>query len=132
MKTTEIQREIFLLQDKKYRDFQAKLIPTVDPETIIGTRTPALRSYAKELIKKGEEAEFLKELTHRYFDENQLHAFILSAITDYDRCMAEVARFLPFINKNTVALLSTLVRYHNTQLSDDIPVFWRLLLAEIL
>ena len=98
MKTTEIQQEIFLLQDKKYRDFQAKLIPTVDPETVIGIRTPALRSYAKELIKKGEEAEFLKELPHRYFDENQLHAFILSAIKDYDRCMAEVERFLPFID----------------------------------
>ena len=93
-----IQQTLFQMQDKGYRDFQCKLIPTVDPERIIGTRTPQLRAYAKELVKAGETDTFLDALPHEYFDENQLHAFILSEIKDYDRCIHEVERFLPYID----------------------------------
>ena len=94
----KIQQELFALQYKVYRDFQSKLIPNVNPETVIGVRTPELRAFAKALVKKGEEVEFLGALPHQYFDENQLHAFILSEIKDYDRCMQETERFLPFID----------------------------------
>ena len=94
----KIQQELFALQDKAYRDFQSKLIPNVNPETVIGVRTPELRAFAKALVKEGEEVEFLGALPHQYFDENQLHAFILSEIKDYDRCMQETERFLPFID----------------------------------
>lgn len=94
----KIQQELFALQDTAYRDFQSKLIPNVNPETVIGVRTPELRAFAKALVKKGEEVEFLGALPHQYFDENQLHAFILSEIKDYDRCMQETERFLPFID----------------------------------
>lgn len=94
----KIQQKLFALQDTAYRDFQSKLIPNVNPETVIGVRTPELRAFAKALVKKGEEVEFLGALPHQYFDENQLHAFILSEIKDYDRCMQETERFLPFID----------------------------------
>ena len=94
----EIRKELFALQDTKYRDFQVKLIPTVDPETVIGVRTPELRKYAKQLIKSEDIEEFLTHLPHQYFDENQLHAFILSEMKDYSECVDKVDRFLPFVD----------------------------------
>lgn len=98
MLTDEIRAELFRLQDESYRDFQAKLIPTRDPETMIGVRTPALRAYAKELAKRPDITEFLNTLPHRYFDENQLHAFILCTVKDFERCVSEVDRFLPCVD----------------------------------
>ena len=94
----EIRAELFRLKDEKYRDFQAKLIPTVKPETMIGVRTPALRSYAKQLLKREEVSLFLENLPHGYFDENQLHAFLLSEMKDYGQCIERVNRFLPHID----------------------------------
>ena len=93
-----IQKELFALQDTKYRDFQTRLIPTVDPDTVIGVRTPELRKYAKQLIKSEDIEEFLTHLPHQYFDENQLHAFILSEMKDYSECVDKVDRFLPFVD----------------------------------
>lgn len=98
MITEEIREELFRLQDIKYRDFQGKLIPTVAPDTVIGVRTPELRKYAKELLKREDIADFLNDLPHKYFDENQLHAFIISGMKDYDACVNEVQRFLPFVD----------------------------------
>ena len=94
----EIRKELFALQDEKYRAFQVKLFPTLNPESIIGVRTPDLRSYAKKLLKQEEIAEFLSDLPHRYFDENQLHAFIISEMKDYERCIGEVKSFLPYVD----------------------------------
>ena len=96
-----IREELFSLQDKKYREFQAKLIPTVDPETVIGVRTPQMRKLAKRLYKETDPEEleaFMKELPHKYFDENQLHAFLISEEKDYDRCVAQINDFLPYID----------------------------------
>ena len=98
MITDEIKDELFKMQDKKYRDFQSKLIPTVDPGRIIGVRTPDLRKYAKQLLRREEIPEFLRALPHLYFDENQLHAFIISEMNDFDRCIKEVCLFLPFVD----------------------------------
>lgn len=83
MTPAQITAELFRLQDKTYRDFQAKLIPTIHPETIIGVRTPTLLSLAKQLVKEIETADFLAALPHQYFDENQLHAFIISETKDF-------------------------------------------------
>ena len=106
MNTDSITAELFALQDLKYRDFQSKLIPSVDPGRIIGVRTPALRSYAGDLCaaaKKDPEEmlrldEFLSDLPHKYFDEDQLHAFIISLTKDFDVCVAQTEAFLPFID----------------------------------
>ena len=70
MRPEEIQKELFRQQDVQYRDFQAKLIPNIPPEAMIGVRTPALRSLAKQLARQEETREFLCLLPHRYFDEN--------------------------------------------------------------
>ena len=98
MLTEEIRAELYRLQDEKYRDFQAKLIPGMEPETMIGVRTPALRAYAKELTKRTDVTEFLDALPHFYFDENQLHAFILSGMKDFEECVRAVGRFLPYVD----------------------------------
>jgi len=76
----KITEKLFAMQDTKYRDFQLKLIPGADPDTFIGTRTPQLRSLAKEMLRSGDADAFLEELPHRYFDENQLHGFIISRL----------------------------------------------------
>ena len=98
MITDEIKEELFKLQDKKYRDFQGKLIPNIDSKTVIGVRTPELRKYAKKLEKTNEITSFLESLPHQYFDENQLHAFILSERKDFDKCLNEVITFLPYVD----------------------------------
>ena len=98
MLTDDIRKELFRLQDTQYRDFQAKLIPDVLPDGMIGVRTPDLRKFAKQLVIQDKADGFLRELPHRYFDENQLHAFILSELKDFDRCVGEVCHFLPFVD----------------------------------
>ena len=95
---TEIQKLLFAKQDIKYRDFQAPLFPNVDKEKIIGVRTPELKKLAKELNGSDMAKEFIETLPHLYFDENQLHAFIISLIKDYQICLKEVERFLPYID----------------------------------
>lgn len=94
----EIRNELFSLQDTEYRDFQKKLIPTVAESAFIGTRTPQLRALAKRLIKREDIGEFLTALPHEYFDEYQLHAFIVSEIKEFDACVAGVERLLPYID----------------------------------
>lgn len=98
MNVNEIQTELFRNQDMDYRDFQAKLLPTLAPDTIIGVRTPALRAFAKKLYKENDYDVFLTDLPHKYFDENQLHAFLISEIRDYDLCIKALNRFLPFVD----------------------------------
>lgn len=98
MNTIEIQAELFKSRDIKYRDFQAKLLPTIDAQAVIGVRTPALRALAKTLYKQNAFADFLADLPHRYFDENQLHAFLISELRDFDHCIYELDRFLPFVD----------------------------------
>ena len=111
----DITQELFKLQDIEYRDFTAKLNPTVDPETIIGIRVPAIRKLAKELVREDKENRklrqkdgaydskseldvFLASLPHPYFDENMLHGLIVAELRDYERCLMEVERFLPYID----------------------------------
>lgn len=94
----KIEEELFKRQDEKYRDFSAGLSPTVSKETMIGVRTPALRALAKELSKREDIEEFLKDLPHRYFEENQLHAFILSGMKDYEACVEKLNIFLPYVD----------------------------------
>ena len=98
MSGEEIRKKLFELQDESYRELQKKIIPTTDPGSVIGVRTPQLRAFAKELLKDGDVTAFLDDVPHRYFDENQLHAFILSEIKDYSRCIAEVECFLPYVD----------------------------------
>ena len=94
----EIQDLLFAKQDIKYRDFQAPLFPGVEKDRFIGVRTPDLKKLAKELFGSEMANKFIETLPHRYFDENQLHAFIISLIKDYETCLKEVDRFLPYVD----------------------------------
>ena len=103
----EIQRRLFELQDEKYRLFQAKLMPGVELERIIGVRTPELRKLAKELAKRPDIEEFLQDLPHQYYDENNLHGFIISECKDYEKTVKYVDDILPYVdNWATCDLLS--------------------------
>ena len=98
MITDEIRSELIKLQDPSYRDFQVNLIPTVAPEKIIGVRTPELRALAKALSKRDDISGFLDDLPHSSFEENQLHAFILSVMKDAEACIKLVDKFLPYVD----------------------------------
>jgi hypothetical protein len=91
----EIQRRLFELQDLGYKDFSSKLMPTINPEIVIGVRTPDLRKLAKEVSKTPEAMEYLKILPHTYYEENNLHGFLIETIKDYDAAIAAVDAFLP-------------------------------------
>ena len=96
--TEYIRRELLKRRDPEYGEFQKKLIPTVAQAAVIGVRTPELRKLAKELTGQRDVSEFLEALPHAYFDENQLHSFIISEIRDFDLCLAQTCRFLPYID----------------------------------
>ncbi len=93
-----IKEKLFKLQDKEYRKIQVKTITNIDPDTIIGVRTPELKKLANEMFKSGNYKSFIEDLPHKYFDENQLHAFIISKIKDYDECLDAFNKFLPYID----------------------------------
>ena len=98
MNKADLYRKLYDLQDLKYRDMQIKIIPTVEPESVIGVRTPELKSIAKDILKDGNYKGFLEELPHRYFEENQLQAFIISGIKDLNECMEDLETFLPYVD----------------------------------
>jgi len=98
MNITDLHRKMFELQDMKYREMQIKIIPTITPESVIGVRTPELKNMAKDILKTGDHKDYLKELPHKYFEENQLQAFIISGIKDPDECMKELEKFLPYVD----------------------------------
>ena len=85
-------------KDEKYREFQSKLVPNIDKETIIGVKTPEMRRIAKEIFSTEEASIFLETLPHKYYEENLIHFFLISKIKDFDECIKEVERFLPYIN----------------------------------
>ena len=125
--TEEIRKRLYEDQDEKYRDMQLRTIPSVAPETIIGVRTPELRSLAKELAKREDIGTFLAKLPHGFFEENQLHAFILSGMKDYGTCMEELNRFLPFVdNWATCDQMSPKIfKKHRSELLKEIRIWIR-------
>lgn len=95
---TAIQRELYALQDTDYKVFQTKLMPTVDPDTVIGVRIPLLRKMANELWKDGRAEGFLQSLPHETYEENNLHGYLIEKIRDFDKAVAAVEAFLPYVN----------------------------------
>ncbi len=121
----EIRKRLFELQDEKYGDFSSKLMPDSDRGSVIGVRTPELRKYAKELVGREDISDFLCDLPHEYFDENQLHAFIISSMKDYDKCMEELKKFLPYVdNWATCDQMSPKIfKKHKKELLKEIKVW---------
>ena len=95
---TALQKQLFALQDTDYRDFHSHLMPNIDKAQIIGIRMPILRKFAKDFGKTEEAKGFLQELPHQYYEENNLHMMLITGMRDYETCLAETERFLPYID----------------------------------
>ena len=93
-----VYEKLLTVKDDEYREFQVKLVPNISPDSIIGVRTPDMRKIAKEVSLSDERDSFLKELPHKYYEENLVHFFIISTIKDFDECIAAVETFLPYID----------------------------------
>lgn len=94
----KVRQDLLAMEDKPYKSFQEKLVPTISPEKIIGIRTPVLRKYARDFARTAEAELFLQILPHKYYEENNLHAFVIETIKDYEKAMDETEKFLPFID----------------------------------
>ena len=86
------------VRDETYRELQMKLVPNIEPKTIIGVRTPAMRAIAKAVFESAERDAFLSDLPHRYYEENLIHFFVLARIGDFDECVRGVETFLPYVD----------------------------------
>ena len=122
--TEIIRAQLYDLQDIKYKDFHCKLIPTVDPDRVIGVRAPAMKALAKELAKT-DVSDFLRDLPHKYYDENNLHGLLVMNIPDYEDSLAEINKFLPFVdNWATCDLLRPLSFIkHRGELIEEIKIW---------
>lgn len=120
-----VKERLFALQDLEYKQFHAKLMPTIDPDTIIGVRTPMMRKLAKELKKDPtfDEKLYMELLPHTYYEENNLHGFLLEMEKDYDTLIAKIDDFLPYVdNWATCDLMSPkIMKKHLDQLIKKIP-----------
>ncbi|MBR7161741.1 MAG: DNA alkylation repair protein [Clostridia bacterium] len=96
--SASVQKQLFSLRDEAYKAFQAKLIPTVDPETVIGIRTPTLRRFARAFAKTEEVSFFMENLPHEYYEENNLHAFLIESIENFEKTAEALDRFLPYVD----------------------------------
>ena len=93
-----VYEQLLKVKDDKYKEFQAKLVPNIDPGTILGVKTPEMRQIAKDIFNSKEKDAFLKDLPHKYYEENLVHFFIISMIKDFDECIREVEIFLPYVD----------------------------------
>ena len=118
----DIRDTLFELQDLKYKDFHAKLIPTVDSSTVIGVRVPVLRKLAKELIRNGAHDDLLAGLPHKYYEENMLHALIVNEIKDYDDALMRVKELLPYVDNWAVcdSLNPKVFRKHRDRFIEEV------------
>lgn len=93
-----ITEQLLALQDLEYKQFHSKLMPTINPEVIIGVRTPVLRKFTKEVKRSTEVEKFMMQLPHHYYEENNLHAFLIETIKDFEECIAALNQFLPYVD----------------------------------
>lgn len=98
MTNSEIRDKLISMADEGYRDFQSKLMPTVDKTKVIGVRTPLLRAFAKDLHKSAGYHDFMGDLPHKYYEEDNLHALLIDKIKDFDECIDEIEKLLPYID----------------------------------
>ena len=95
---TELQKRLFSMQDIKYKEFHCQLMPTIDSDTVIGVRSPRLRKLASEIRNDSKTDAFLHSLPHKYYEENNLHAFIVAGFRDYGKALEYTENFLPYID----------------------------------
>ncbi len=120
--TNDIMADLLSMKDEEYKKFHSALMPTVDPESVIGIRVPVLRKYAKDLYKKGGYEDFLQGLPHKYYEENNLHAFLIEQEKDYGTLIEKLNAFLPYVdNWATCDMLSPKIfKTHKKELLNEI------------
>ena len=115
----EITEQLITMTDAVYKNFHGKLMPTINPDTILGVRVPLLRKFSNQLSKslsKEEIERFMSELPHRYYEENNIHAFLIEKINDYEECIAALDKFLPYVdNWATCDMMNPKIFKKNTQ-----------------
>lgn len=118
----KLQKALFDNQDKEYRVFQQKLMPGIELKNIIGVRLPVIRKIAKENAKTEDAKKFLDSLPHKYYDENQLHGFLINQIKDYDECIKRIDEFLPYVDNWAVcdSINPKMLSKHKEELIKDI------------
>ncbi len=121
----EITEKLISLSDKEYKKFHCSLMPTVDTNAVLGVRVPLIRKYAKEINKTQMANSFIKELPHKYYEENNLHAFLIEKISDYDVVIEELNKFLPLVdNWATCDMMSPKIfSKHKEKLIEQIKIW---------
>ncbi len=94
----ELTDKLLKIKDNKYKEFQLKLVPNINKDSILGIRTPEMRKIAKEVYKSEDKNKFLDSLPHKYYEENLIHFFVISLIKDFDECIKRVEEFLPYVD----------------------------------
>lgn len=120
-----LHEKLFELQDAGYKNFQSKLIPTVDDEKIIGVRVPKLRKLAKDFFQSHGAENFFDSLPHKFFEENFIHVILLSNMKNFDKCLREVKNFLPYVDNWAIcdSLVPKIFSKHTAELEDEIKIF---------
>ena len=98
MTNEEIRNRLFELKDEKYKEFTLKLIPGLEPDNVIGVRTPQVAQLTKEIIKSGDYSSFLDDCPHKYYEEMGIHVAIINSMKDYDSVIREIDRFIPYVD----------------------------------
>ncbi len=126
MEKADITKKLFELQDAKYREFHSKLMPDYNKEKIIGIRIPVLKRFLKELNDEAK-ADFIKELPHNYYEENNLHGFIIGNLSDFDECVRELNRFLPYVDNWATcdSLRPKCFKKHKDSLKEQIEIWMK-------
>ena len=125
MNFENLREKLFELQDTKYKNFQSKLIPTVDAEKIVGVRVPELRKLTKEFFQNHGAGIFFDSLPHKYFEEDFIHSILLSDMKNFEECLREVKKFLPYVDNWAVcdSLVPKIFSKHTDKLIDEIKNF---------
>ena len=125
IRTKWLSLKLFSMQDAAYRDFHSRLMPTVEKERVIGIRTPLLRKFAKEFSRSGGKELFMSQLPHHYYEENNLHGFLIEEIKDYNACVAALEQFLPYVdNWATCDMMSPKALKKNKADLESLAVKW--------
>lgn len=98
MTNEEIRNRLFELKDEKYKEFTLKLIPGLEPDNVIGVRTPQVAQLTKEIIKSGDYSSFLDDCPHKYYEEKGIHVAIINSMKDYNSVIKEIDRFIPYVD----------------------------------
>ena len=93
----DLTRQIMLHKDDAYKALTLKLTPGLRPDSVIGVRIPILRKIAKDARQEDARA-FIDVLPHDYYEENNLHGFLIERIKDYDECVSRLDAFLPYVD----------------------------------